>query len=164
MNATDKKVTILDFGTIFTAKEKASPGGIKVTEEFDEAFNYEYVDAHQNKELVFVHKASKTLITADLIFNLPAVEQYSKTGESPSSGFLTKLFAGLQNTKGSAIWQKRMLWYVLSKADRPGFNASVQRINTFNFENIIPAHGDTIIGDGKQIFEKVFGWHLAGKK
>jgi hypothetical protein len=164
MNGTDKKVTILNFGTVFTKKEKNSPEGIKVTEEFDREFHYELVDAHPNKELVFVHKASKTLITADLLFNLPAQEQYSKTNESATSGILTKLFAGLQNTKGTAIWQKRMLWYVFSKADRPGFNASIQRINTWSFENIVPCHGDTILGEGKSVFEKVFGWHLAGKK
>jgi len=161
LNATDKDVSILSFNSIFT---KATKQSIKISEEFDNEFEVEYVDSHPNKELVFFHKQSKTLIEADLLFNMPATEQYSKTGVSATSGFFSKLFAGLQTTNGDAKWQKRMLWYVFSKGDRPAFDASVQRINSWGFENIIPCHGDSIIGNGKPIFEKVFAWHLAGKK
>jgi len=99
-----------------------------------------------------------------LFFNLPATEQYSKTSESATSGIFTKIFGALQNTNGSAVWQKRMLWYALSKSDRDGFNASVQRINTWDFENVVPCHGDVMTQNGKHIFEKVFEWHIAGIK
>jgi len=122
------------------------------------------VDAHPNKEIVFFHKKTGTMIEADLLFNLPATEQYSKTGENASSGWASKLAASLQNTRGDAKWQKRVVWYAFSKADRPGFDASVQRINGWGIKNIVPCHGDTMIGDGKGIFEKVFAWHLDGKK
>jgi len=145
--------------TVFTAKGKEN---IRVDEEFDKEFEYEFVDAHPNKELVFHHKSSRTLIEADLLFNLPATEQYSRTGIDPTTGWATKLFAGIQNTKGDAVWQKRMLWYVFSKGDREGFNRSVRRINGWGFENLVPAHGDCIVGDGKGVFEKVMGWHLEG--
>lgn len=159
-NRTDKSVTIIPFKTIFTAKEKLS---IKVSEEFDKEFDYEFVDSHPNKEIVFHHKPSKTLIEADYLFNLPATEQYSKTGIDPTSGWVTKLFAGLENTKGEATWQKRMLWYVFSKSDRKGFGESAKRINAWGFENLVPCHGDVFLGDGKSVFEKVFRWHLEGK-
>jgi hypothetical protein len=55
-----------------------------------------------------------------------------------------------------------MLWYVFSKGDRPGFNASMRRINSWGFENLVPTHGDSIVGNGKGVFEKVMGWHLEG--
>lgn len=157
---TDPKVTILPFSTVFTARNKLET---KIDPEFDSEFEYEYVDAHPNKELVFFHKASKTLIEADLMFNLPATEQYSKSPESATQGILTKLFGAIMNTKGTAIWQKRGLWYGQSGKDREGFNASARRINAWGFENIVPCHGDSIVGDGKGIFEKVFEWHLQGK-
>lgn len=160
-NQKDKSVTVLPFSTIFT---KANKRTISISEEFDADFEYEYVDAHPNKEIVFFHKKTGTVIEADLLFNLPATEQYSKTGENAGSGWATKLAAALQNTRGDAKWQKRVVWYAFSKADRPGFNASVQRINGWGIKNIVPCHGDTIVGDGKGIFEKVFAWHLAGKK
>jgi hypothetical protein len=60
--------------------------------DFDAEFDYEFVHAHQNKEIVFHHKPTKTLIQADLLFNYPPREQFSKTGVDPTSGVLTKLF------------------------------------------------------------------------
>lgn len=156
----DKSMTKVPFSTIFKGKAQ----DIKISEEFDNEFEYEYFPMHPNKELVFYHKPSKVLIEADLMFNLPATEQYSKTNIDPTTGWATKLFSSLQNTKGTAIWQKRMLWYVLSKGDRPSFNQGIQRIGTWDFDTVIPCHGDVMIGDGKGIFQKVFEWHLQGKK
>lgn len=161
MNAKDKSVTIVPISTTFTKAEK---GETSISEEFDRDFEYEYVDSHPNKELVFFHKPSKTLIEADLLFNLPATEQYSRTGMDATAGIFTKLFGVVQNTQGTAVWQKRILWYVFSKGDRDGFGKSMKRINGWGFENVIPCHGDVIVGGGKGIFEKVFEWHLQGKK
>ncbi|KAG8525851.1 uncharacterized protein KY384_000611 [Bacidia gigantensis] len=138
---------------------------LKVDEDFDKEFDYEYVGSHANKELVFLHKPDRTLIEADMMFNLPAYEQHSKDKENAESGILTKLFTGFQNTKGTALWQKRFLWYVASSANRPDFNTSVHKINGWNFDRIIPCHGDVIETGGKGIFQKLFAWHLqAGKK
>jgi len=150
----------LTFSTIYTSKQQRD---IKVSDEFDAEFEIEYMPSHANKEVVVLHKPSKTLITADLIFNLPATEQYSKTGTPANTGFLTKLFIGVMNTKGAATWQKRLLWYGGSKADRKGFNESIARIDKWDFERIIPCHGDVIEGNGKSIFETVMEWHLAKK-
>ncbi len=158
---TDPKITDIPFSTIFT---KAGKADVRVTEEFDHDFEYEFVDAHPNKELVFFYKPDKTLIEADLMFNLPATEQYSKSGGDATSGIATKLFGALQSTAGEALGQRRLLWYGVSSSDRPGFNASMKRINGWGFENIVPCHGDSIVGNGKGIFEKVFQWHLNGKK
>lgn len=131
---------------------------------FDEAFDREYVSAHANKELVFCHKASRTLIEADLLFNLPATEQFSKTGVSATSGILTKILGALNSTKGEAIWQRRLIWYGISAGDRTGFNDSVSRIAKWDFDRLIPCHGDVIETGGKGIFEKVMQWHLEAAK
>ncbi|KAF1847390.1 uncharacterized protein K460DRAFT_332316 [Cucurbitaria berberidis CBS 394.84] len=131
-----------------------------ISPEFDEEFDWEYVPAHINKELVFHHKPTRSLITADLLFNLPATEQFSKTGVDANSGILTKIFGALQNTRGTAIWQQRTIWYGTSSSDRPGFAQSMARINKWDFERIIFCHGDVIESNGKSVFEKVFKWHL----
>ena len=146
------------FKYIWTNKNK---GSLKVDEDFDKEFDVEYVGAHTNKELVFCHKPSRTLIEADLIFNLPATEQFSKTKEDPEAGFLTKLFISFQNTKGAATWQKRFLWYVASSGNRPDFNKSVAKIAKWDFDRVIPCHGDVIETGGKGIFQKVMAWHLS---
>ncbi|KAK3310771.1 uncharacterized protein B0T15DRAFT_507406 [Chaetomium strumarium] len=131
----------------------------------DEPFAVAYVHAHPNKELVFLYKPDKVLIQADLMFNLPAVEQYSRVpdAEKPRLGMLGKMFGGMQSTEGEALGMKRFLWYAISRKDRTGFNESVRRIAGWDFETIVPCHGETIVGNGKELFEKVFAWHLEGK-
>ena len=162
------KGTIFNFVYSMKGREKGvggGDGGVKsISEEFDREFDVEYVGSHSNKELVFCHRPTKTLIEADLIFNLPANEQYSKSGEAANSGLLTKLFIGLQNTVGAATWQKRFVWHVASSGDRAGFSESMKRINGWSFERIVPCHGDVIEHGGKGVFARVMEWHLQGQK
>lgn len=159
---TDPKIGKEVFAVVFNAKDKLTT---KVDEEFDRDFAYEYVDAHANKELVFLYRPDKVLIEADFIFNLPADEQYSKCPEAEKkAGFPGKLFMAMQTTKGEAKGMKRFMWYVVSSKNRAGFNESVARIDAWDFETIIPCHGETIVGTGKDVFRKVFEWHLNGKK
>ncbi|KAM7212611.1 hypothetical protein V8F06_011988 [Rhypophila decipiens] len=159
-NPSNDNVGEESFATVFTKTNKRE---VKVSPEFDADFEYEYVDAHPNKELVFFYKPDKVLIEADLMFNLPAEEQYSRMPESEkpkNAGFLAKAFMGAQSTEGDAKWMKRFIWYALSRGDRTGFNESVKRIGKWDFETIVPCHGETIVGGGKAVFEKVFEAHL----
>lgn len=135
-----------------------------ISPEFDQEFEWEYVPSHLNKELVFHHRPTRTLITADMLFNLPATEQFSRAGVDATSGIFTRIFGAMQNTRGSAIWQKRTIWYGISSGDRKGFNQSVSRINAWGFERIVPCHGDVIETEGKSVWEKIFGWHLEAAK
>jgi hypothetical protein len=135
---------------------------MKIDPEFDADFDYEYVYGHASKELVFNYKPEKTLIEADLMFNLPAREQYSRAGQPSTSGLLTKLMNAVNNTAGQATWQKRFIWYAASSKDRPAFNRSMATIEKWDFDKIIMCHGDVIESDGKGIFRKVFEWHLQG--
>jgi hypothetical protein len=157
--AADNSITYkVPFSTVFTAKDKHN---ITVSEEFDRDFDYEYVDSHVNKELVFLYKPEKALIEADYLFNLPATEQYSRTGESATKGLLTKIFVAVNSTQGKAIWQKRLLWYAL--ASKPGYITSTKKIATWDFDMLIPCHGDVIEKGAKGVFNKLFEWHLAAQ-
>ncbi|KAL0580492.1 hypothetical protein V5O48_001562 [Marasmius crinis-equi] len=150
------------FAVVFDATKKLET---KVDPEFDAEFEYEYIHVHPNKELVFNHKPTKTLIEADLLFNLPATEQYSKSDDNPRSGFFTKIFSALMNTHGEALAQRRLIWYGTSSTNRTAFNESIARINAWDFERLIPCHGDVLEKDGKTVFEKIMKWHLdAGSK
>jgi len=145
------------FDVVFT---KQDHGMTKVDEEFDAEFEYEYIPSHPNKELVFLAKKEKTLIEADLMFNLPANEQYSRAGGI--GGVLTKIFNSIQGTSGKhAIWQQRFIWYASSRSDRPAFNASASRIASWDFDKIIPCHGDVIETGGNDVFKRLFAWHLS---
>ena len=91
------------FEHVFTKNQKGKQG---VSEEFDSEFETEYVHGHASRELVFLHKPSRTLIEADLLFNLPAREQYSKTHEGPS-GLLTKIANTFMSATPPATLHKR---------------------------------------------------------
>lgn len=113
-------------------------------------FKYEYVDAHPNKEIVFFYEPEKTLIEADLIFNLPASEQYSKViGYSP--GFLTQVFDWLFSAQGSA--QSKVIWLGSRNSER--YKLSIQTIDTWDFTRLIPCHGDVLEEDGKIVFRRL---------
>jgi hypothetical protein len=125
------------FQHVFTAKNKLD---MQISPEFDAEFSYEFVHSHANKELVLLHRPTRTLIEADLLFNLPATEQYSKSGMDAHSGLLTRLFAALMNTRGDMIWQRRFLWYAIGR-DHVPFGESAKRIMKWDFDRIIPCHG-----------------------
>lgn len=158
--ATDEKIGKEPFAVVFKADNKRE---ISISEEFDRDFEYEYVDAHANKELVFLYKPDRALIQADLFFNLPATEQYSRVPDQdrPKIGVFARLFINAQTVEGKG--QKRLLWHAISRGNRTGFNESVQRIDGWDFDIVIPCHGDSILEGGKSVFEKVMEWHLKGK-
>ncbi|KKK18014.1 hypothetical protein ARAM_005631 [Aspergillus rambellii] len=135
-------------------------GQQRISEEFDAEFETEYVYGHQSRELVFLHKPSRTLIEGDLLFNLPAREQYSKTGESATSGIWTTILKPLMTTTPPATWQKRFVWYVLSKRDRKAFTESMRRIDKWEFNRLIPCHGDVIESGAQGVFRTVMEWFL----
>jgi hypothetical protein len=157
----DEKIGNEPFATVFSAKTKREK---HISPEFDADFEYEFVDAHTNKELVFFYKPDRVLIQADLFFNLPAKEQYSRVKDEPKEGVLSRFFGGLQSTEGDAKSMKRFIWYLISSGDRKGFNESIRRIDEWDFVTVVPCHGDTMEGNGKEVFRKVFEWHLHGKK
>ncbi|KAF2804036.1 uncharacterized protein BDZ99DRAFT_452549 [Mytilinidion resinicola] len=156
---TKQKNEDVPFSVVFTANKPTT-----VDSEFDSEFEYEFVAAHTNKEIVFNHKPTKTMIEADYIFNLPANEQYSKAGGHASDGILTKLFKAVNSTQGAAMGQRRFIWYAISSGDRKGYAASTAKINEWDFERIIPCHGDVIESGGKGIFQKIMAWHLESSK
>jgi len=159
----DPKIGKEPFAVVFT---KENSKQLKIGEDFDADFEFEYVHPHPNKELVFFYRPDKVLIQADLMFNLPAIEQYSRVPEDqkPKAGLLGKLFNNLQTTEGEALSMKRFLWHAASRSDRTAFNESAKRIASWDFDTVVPCHGETIVGNGKDVFKKVFSWHLEGKK
>ncbi|KAL2003859.1 hypothetical protein VTN02DRAFT_1881 [Thermoascus thermophilus] len=149
-----------EFTHIFTPQDRGQQK--KISEEFNSEFEVEYVDGHASRELVFLHKPSRTLIEADLLFNLPAREQYSKTEGGYNSGIMTKIMIPLLSTKPPVTWQKRFIWHLTATADRDAFRESMKRIDTWDFDRLIPCHGDVIETGAKSVFRNVMEWFLDG--
>jgi len=150
------------FAVILT--EESRKTGIKISDEFDAEFDVEYFATHANKEIALNKRDEKTLIQADLFFNLGKVgakEQFSKSGQDPrSGGFLSNLFLDIQSLDGDAMSQQRFLWHLASRSNRAAFSESAKNVDKWDFDRVIPCHGDVIETGGKAQYEKVMRWFL----
>jgi hypothetical protein len=154
-----------DFQAGVPRTQAAKWGNLVGQAELDSQFDVEFVHAHGNREIVFLHKPDGgTLIEADMVFNLPATEQFSNTNphRNPSAGILTKLalLALGDPSKGEAKGQRRFNWYLTGSSDRKAFAQSVAMIDNWQFERIIPCHGDLIDTNAKASWSNVFRWFL----
>ncbi|KAK1758516.1 glutamyl-tRNA amidotransferase [Echria macrotheca] len=147
---TDEKIGKEEFAVVYKADTKRQTS---VSAEFDADFEVEYVDGHANKEIVLFYKPEGVLIEADLMFNLPPTEQYSRVPEAerPKPGLLAKFFSSAQTVEGKG--QKRLLWHAISRGNRLSFNESVQRIDKWDIKTIVPCHGDVIEKNAKGVFD-----------
>ncbi|KAJ5947403.1 hypothetical protein N7466_000418 [Penicillium verhagenii] len=134
-------------------------GARSISEEFDAEFEVEYVQGHGSREIVVLHKPSRTVIEADLVFNLPATEQYSRTEEGSTANFLTRMVLPLLSVKTPSTGHRRFAWYVLAN-DRAAFTESMRRIIRWDFDRLIPCHGDVVEKGAKGVFQDVMAWFL----
>jgi hypothetical protein len=95
--------------------------------------------APKRNEVVFFHKASKTIYTADLFFNIREPQ-----------GLLTPLtfrLMGIYKRFAAAkMWRR---WVT----DRIAFQRSIEQILAWDFERIVVAHGDPVERDAHVQFE-----------
>lgn len=97
-------------------------------------------------EFAFFHRPSKTLIVADLIFNLP-----------PEVGRWTQMF--LRATGGIREFPGMSRLFRFFIKDRQAFLASMREIEQLDFERIVVAHGDPITDQAKAKFLNLLGKH-----
>ncbi|KAL7283994.1 hypothetical protein ACG7TL_001267 [Trametes sanguinea] len=99
-----------------------------------------YFSGFKNKDVAFFHPKSRTMIEADLLFNLPAREQYSKTG---SPGY----FPIFGNLNPYSWAHKRFAWSL--GVDKEAMKRDVKTVAGWDFDRIIPCHGDVIEKNAK---------------
>ncbi|KAJ6491358.1 hypothetical protein C8R47DRAFT_1122400 [Mycena vitilis] len=110
-----------------------------------------YFSGFKNKDVAFFHPDSKTMITADLLFNLPCTEQYSKT---TSSGAVP-LIGGF----GPSSWLHQKFAASMGE-DKEAMKRDVKTVADWDFTRIIPCHGDVIETTGKQAWLDAYKVYL----
>lgn len=131
-------------------ESKYPPLPLDLLEEFD----FVYVKEHVNKELVALHKPTKTLLTGDLFVNLPAYDQYSSYNTKvlcPDSGlsFLAKYMS-------IDSWLSRKLLGFMPKSAAP----SIRAIYDWQPKTLVMAHGNIITERATERFGKLFEKYL----
>lgn len=142
---------------LLTAESPAiSDGTLPIPGEVTNEFDFVYLPATTNKELIVLHKPTKTLLCADFIFNLPAHEQYKGSGISPTSGFsFIAKFLGIDS------WlQRKTIGSSLPKSDGVAINAMYD----WHFERLIMCHGDILEGtDIREKYAALFSKYMKPK-
>jgi len=100
-----------------------------------------------SNEVIFFHRASATLVVADLAFNV-----------GPSSPLLTRLAFRLGGTYGRL--SPTLLERVLVR-DRAAFRRSLERVLEWPFERVVVAHGEVSEAGGRDELRRGFSWILA---
>ena len=139
----------LKFDIVFRPNQHAS-----ISEEFDADFDSILISSHFNQELVFNFRPTRTLIEGDVWFNLPATEQYSRSTDSASTGFVTRLATRLHSSKGDSL-TRRLMWYGFCGGKTKKFGGEVRAVAAWNFDSIIPCHGAVVESGGKQVYKDV---------
>ncbi|MDI1478550.1 DUF4336 domain-containing protein [Polyangium sp. y55x31] len=102
--------------------------------------------APQASEVVFVHRASRTLIVSDLLFNIKKPE-----------GFGTKALLTVMGTRGKLA--RSRIWYALVK-DKAAWKDSVREVVALDFDRLIMAHGEIVSSGAKARVNEVLGPYL----
>ncbi|TFK41494.1 hypothetical protein BDQ12DRAFT_678086 [Crucibulum laeve] len=118
---------------------------------FEDEIKACYFSGFKSKDVAWFHVASKTLIQADLLFNLPGTEQYSKVKKSPKIPIIGKF-----DPWGSI--HKRFVWG--QGADKEAMRRDAKIVAGWDFERIIMCHGDVIEKDGKKAWSTAYSKYL----
>jgi hypothetical protein len=97
-------------------------------------------------EIVFFHRATRTLIASDLAFNIRA--------SSPLSARIASRLWGSYGRLAPTLIER------LTVRDRPAFRASLERILTWPFERVIVAHGEIQETGGREALRAGYRWAL----
>lgn len=168
----DPRINVNDSFFAILADKRAQPmrEPQSIAPDFDADFGLVYFDMHPNKEVVLLYRPENILIEADLMFNLPAIEQYRRVDPATRHGapghanLINRLFQTMMRTEGNLVWARRFQWYIASRSDRARFNEGLKVVDGWPFSKIIPCHGETIEANAKEIFRRVFAWHFASMK
>ena len=95
------------------------------------------------EEVFFFHKSTKTLIVTDFIQSMHAYHNFFER--------IIGRIGGVYNNP-SPPRDLRLMFYL----DRKNTRKSIQRINQWNFDKIIIAHGKLITQNAKEIFNNAF--------
>jgi hypothetical protein len=96
-------------------------------------------------EVVFYHRPSRTLIVADLLFNLQA--------DQNTWGRLMMRMIGIYKCTGASRLFRSFI------KDRSAFRASLDRIlQEWDFDRIVMGHGEVIETGGKEVLRKAYEW------
>lgn len=103
------------------------------------------------QEHVFLHEVTRTLIVADLFFNLPIAAD-------PLTRFWMRLADMGGRPRPSRLWRSCI-------GDPSAFTASLREVLTWPFDRILPGHGECVATRGPHVLREAFApWLEAARR
>jgi len=87
------------------------------------------------REHLFLHRASRALYLVDAVFHV-------NDPEGPLTGLFLRMFGTYRRFAVSKLFLSMV-------RDRAAFEASVARVAALDFDHVVMAHGEAVLGDGK---------------
>ncbi|KAJ7054378.1 hypothetical protein C8F01DRAFT_488437 [Mycena amicta] len=128
----------------------ADPEGTKYG--FEDEIYACYFSGFANLDVAFFHAASKTLIVADLLFNLPGTEAYSKTTAKSRVPLVGKI-----DPYGNL--HKRFVWG--QGKNKEAMTRDAKTVLGWGPERVIMCHGDVVEKDGTRAWATAYSKYLA---
>jgi hypothetical protein len=98
-------------------------------------------------EVLFFHRPSRSLLVTDLLFNVRTPETWA-----------TSLVLRLMGTRGRLAMSRAWRRY---RRDRAAFRASVERVLAWDFDRILPGHGEVFEAeDARATAREALAWAL----
>ena len=97
----------------------------------------------KNNEVAFWHRATRTLIVADLVFNL-----------STDQNIFARLFLKLNGIYGRVGCSRFFRAFI---KDREAFDRSIDEILQWDFDRIVIGHGPIVERDGRAVLRQALG-------
>jgi hypothetical protein len=114
---------------------------------FGEAIEAQLIaGAPRLNEVVLLHRPSRSLLLADLLFNVTAPATWA-----------THAVLWLMGTRGRLAMSR--LWRVQTR-DRRMLKASIERVLAWDFVRILPGHGAVFAADAREAARSALAWAL----
>lgn len=97
-------------------------------------------------EAIIYHKPSRSLLVTDIAFNLQSLAKWHER-------FLARLYGAYQKFGPSILARK-----ILRK--HPGAKKTLRQAMAYDFQRVIPCHGEILAKDAKDVFIKSFRFIL----
>jgi len=119
---------------------------------FEEEIQACYFSGFENKDVAWFHTPTKTLVVADLLFNLPGTEQYSKSKTKAKVPLFGKLdpYTSLH---------KHFVWG--QGKDKAAMTRDAKTVLAWAPERIIMCHGDVIETDATKAWATAYSKYLS---
>ncbi|KAH8101818.1 hypothetical protein BXZ70DRAFT_77713 [Cristinia sonorae] len=114
---------------------------------FEDEIDACFFSGYTNQDVAFHHKASRTAMGADLLFNLPGTEQYTFSDTSP-------YFPVLSWLRPYHLLLRLFIWKTEANFDKMKRDASI--VANWDFDRYIPCHGNVIESGAKAAWKDAY--------